>query len=107
MQKALIAVACAASLLVPVTAQAGEVHSREVRQQHRIYDGVQDGQLTQREYATLERQEYRLNQQRRNDLHDGDGRDGLTRGQYYRLNRDENHLSHEIHRDNHNDRRPH
>lgn len=107
MQKALIAIACAASLLVPVTAQAGEVYNREVRQQHRVYDGVEDGQLTQREYATLQRQEYRLNEQRQDDLHDGDGRDGLTRGQYVRFNREENHLSREIYRDKHNDHRPH
>ena len=107
MQKALIAIACAASLLVPITAQAGEVHNREIRQQHRIYDGVADGQLTQREYTSLERQEYRLNEQRQDDLHDGDGRDGLSRGQYLRLNRDENRLSREIYRDKHNDRFPH
>jgi hypothetical protein len=102
MYKSLLTVLCAASVLAPLGAQAGEVSHREVRQQHRIYQGVQNGTIAPREYAHLEQQEARLNAQRVRDLHDGDGRDGLDRRQYVQLNRDENHLSREIYRAKHN-----
>jgi hypothetical protein len=103
MYKPLFAVLCAVSVLAPLSAQAGEVSHREGHQQYRIYQGVQNGTISGREYAHLERQESRLNAQRVSDLHDGDGNDGLNRRQYTRLNREENHLSREIYRAKHND----
>jgi hypothetical protein len=102
MYKSLFTVLCAASVLAPLSAQAGEVSHRETRQQHRIYQGVQNGTISGREYAHLERQEARLNAQRARDLHDGDGNNGLDRRQYVQLNREENHLSREIYRTKHN-----
>jgi hypothetical protein len=102
MYKSLFAVLCAASVLAPLSAQAGEVSHREVRQQHRIYQGVQNGTISGREYTHLQGQEARLNAQRVRDLRDGDGNDGLNRRQYVRLNHEENHLSREIYRAKHN-----
>lgn len=101
MYKSLIAALCAASVIVPLSAQAGEVGHRELNQQHRIYAGVKNGTLSPREYATIEQREARLNAQRVRDLHDGDGRDGLDGRQYVRLNREENHLSRTIYRTKH------
>lgn len=101
MYKPLFAILCAASIFAPVAAQAGEVSHREINQQHRIYQGVQNGTLSAREYANIERNEARLNAQRERDLHDGDGKDGLSRHQYVQLNREENHLSRKIYRDKH------
>ncbi len=103
MYKSLLTVLCAASIIAPLGAQAGEVRNREAWQQNRIYQGVQNGSISRREYAHLEGQESRLNAQRERDLHDGDGSDGLDRRQYAQLNREENHLSHEIYRSKHND----
>jgi hypothetical protein len=105
MYKLALTALCAMSLLAPLSAQAGEVNHREAWQQHRIYQGVKSGSVSPREYAHLERDEYRLNAQRMRDLHDGDGRDGLDRRQYVQLNREENHISRQIYRDKHN-RRP-
>jgi hypothetical protein len=102
MYKSLFAVLCAASVIAPLSAQAGEVSHREIRQQHRIYQGVQNGTISGREYTHLENQEARLNVQRVRDLHDGDGRDGLNGRQTVQLNREENHLSREIYRAKHN-----
>jgi hypothetical protein len=101
MYKPVLAFLCAASIIAPLSAQAGEVRNREIRQEHRIYQGVRNDTLSPREYATLQRQEYRLNEQRNDFLHDGDGRDGLTHAQYRQLNREENRLSHNIYRAKH------
>lgn len=102
MYKPVLAFLCLASVIAPLGAQAGEVRNREIRQERRIYAGVKNDTLSPREYAHLQRQEYRLNEQRNDFLHDGDGRDGLTRAQHRQLNREENHLSREIYRDKHN-----
>jgi hypothetical protein len=83
---------CALSMLTPLAAQAGEVSHRETRQQHRIYQGVQNGSVSPAEYNRLEREEYRLNEQRERG------------GQRVKLNREENHLSRQIYRDKHNSR---
>lgn len=104
MYKVALTALCALSMLTPLAAQAGEVSHRETRQQHRIYQGVQNGSVSPAEYNRLEREEYRLNAQRQRDLHDGDGRDGLDRGERVKLNREENHLSHRIYRAKHNGR---
>lgn len=101
MYKPLFAVLCAACVLAPLSARAGEVSHREAHQQYRIYQGVRNGTISASEYANLERQESRLNAQRVRDLRDGDGNDGLNRRQYVRLNREENRLSRKIYRVKH------
>lgn len=98
MIKTLLAVICAAGALAPLAAHAGEVAHRETRQENRIYRGVQNGTLTNREYDRLQSQEARLNVLRTRDLHSGDG---LSRREYVQLNRDENRLSRGIYRTKH------
>ena len=98
---ALVAVTLIAPLIAtPLAAQAGEVYNREHRQQDRIYNGVRNGSLTQREYNNLEGRETRLNNQRTEDLEHHDGR--LTGAEYRQLNREANRDSRAIYRDKHN-----
>lgn len=101
MYKYVLALACAAAFAAPLTAQAGEVHHRQVRQEQRIDAGVDNGTLSAREAARLQSQEARLAAQRSKDLHDGDGRDGLSGRQFLHLNREQNRLSREIYREKH------
>ena len=101
MFKSLLALACAVAVIAPMSARAGEVHNRQVRQEHRIAQGIEGGTLSPREAARLQSQEARLNAQRQRDLHDGDGSDGLSKHQFVRLNREQNHLSREIYRTKH------
>jgi hypothetical protein len=96
--KALFALLCAAGMLTPLAAQAGEVRHREIRQENRIYQGVQYGTLTTQEYDRLQADEARLNDLRARDLHSGGG---LSRAEYRQLNADENRLSHQIYRTKH------
>lgn len=102
-RKLLITALCMAALM-PVAAQAGEVRNREVRQENRVYQGVQSGQLTRGEYDRLQNSEARVNDQRRNDLYHDDGH--LTGAQYRQLNREENRLSNRIYVDKHNNVKP-
>lgn len=73
MHKALFAVLCTSAILAPGAARAGEIRNREVRQETRIYQGVRSDQLTGREYDSLQRQETRLNDERTDDLQRNDG----------------------------------
>ncbi len=98
MTKALSTLLCAAALLTPLAAQAGEVRHREVRQENRIYQGVHNDTLTTSEYDRLQADEARLNDLRARDLHSGGG---LSHAEYVQLNRDENRLSHAIYRTKH------
>jgi len=100
----LLTTLCLAAFM-PMAAQAGEVRNREVRQENRIYQGVQSDQLTRGEYDRLQRGEARINDQRRNDLYRNDGH--LTGAQYQKLNREENRLSSRIYIDKHNNVKPH
>ena len=99
MTKALFALLCAAGMLTPLAARAGEVRNREVRQENRIYQGVDHGSLTTGEYDRLQAQEARLAALRARDQRSGDG---ISRREYLQLNRDENHVSRDIYRDKHN-----
>lgn len=101
MFKTLFALACAAAISAPMSARAGEVHNRQIRQEHRIAQGASSGTLSPREDARLQAQEARLNAQRQRDLHDGDGSDGLSARQAVHLNHEQNHLSREIYRAKH------
>jgi hypothetical protein len=87
----------AAGLLIS-TLNAGEIHRRQVRQQKRIGQGAQSGQLTARETARLERKEVRLNRQIRRDRADGGG---LSAKERARIDRKQDRLSREIYREKH------
>jgi len=98
MTKGILTLLCAATILAPVAAQAGEVRNREMHQQSRIYAGVRNGSIDPGEYRQLERSEDRLDDLRARDLRSGGG---LSRREYVQLNRDENRLSHKIYHDKH------
>ena len=90
------------TLLMAPASFAGEVGRRQINQQKRIAEGIESGQLTPRETATLEKQEARLQAEKVDMKEDNGGR--LTKKDVYRLNKQENRLSHEIYRDKHNRR---
>jgi hypothetical protein len=87
-------------VLNPTTASAGEVYNRELNQQYRIYKGVENGQISAREFRNLEIREARLDAQRRYDLYKDGGH--LTAQDRARLNARENRISNSIYRDRHN-----
>jgi hypothetical protein len=69
------------------------------RQQERIAQGVQSGELTPRETARLERKEARVQREIRRDRAAHGGH--LTPGEKARINRQQNRLSREIYREKH------
>jgi hypothetical protein len=79
-------------------AMAGPFTWRESRQQVRIYQGVDSGQITQREFRHLERQQGRIEAYRERAWSDGT----LTPGEACRLTREQNRASRHIWRAKHN-----
>jgi hypothetical protein len=77
-----------------------QVNKRRENQQDRIAQGVQSGQLSPGETASLENQERALNGEVRADRKANDGK--LTSAERKQINRQQNVLSHEIYRDKHN-----
>ncbi len=98
MKKIISAALCAATLLVPTVAFAGPIQQRQVNQQQRIYNGVQNGSLTGKEYRNLQRREQSIAAQRYRDVHDGGG---LTAYERQRLNARQNNVSQAIYREKH------
>ncbi len=104
--KTLMAGVIAGSLLLgslPALAQSTydpKIDAREQRQQERIQQGVQSGQLTPREANHLEAQQGRI--QAREDRLKADG--NLTPAERARLTREQNHASRNIYRKKHNER---
>ena len=82
------------------SAFAGRIGYREQRQQKRIAEGIESGQLTPREAAKLEKQEARLNYEVRDFREDNGGK--LTPREQAKVNRQLNQLSKEIYRLKHN-----
>ncbi len=81
-----------------VVAMAGPFTWREERRQARIYHGVDSGQITQREYRFLEREQGRIEANRQRAWADG----VLTPGEACRLAREQNCTSRDIWRAKHN-----
>lgn len=79
-------------------AMAGPFIRREARQQARIYQGVQSGQITQGEYQRLEREQGRIEADREHAWSDGT----FTPREACRLTREQNRASHHIWRARHN-----
>ena len=79
-------------------AMAGPFTWRETRQQTRIYQGVDSGQITHREFRHLERQQGRIETYRQQAWSDG----VLTPGEACRLTREQNRISRDIWRAKHN-----
>ena len=84
-------------------AMAGEVDRREERQQDRIGQGVQSGQLTPGETAHLEKQEQRIDNQVKAERAANGGH--LTAAERQQVNREQNRESRRIYAAKHNARR--
>ena len=98
-------IAMAATVIVlgvSLSAGAAEVDRRERRQQERIAEGVQSGELTPRETARLERKEARIDREIKRDRAASGGT--LTPAERRKINRQQNRLSRQIYRDKHNAR---
>jgi hypothetical protein len=80
------------------TANAADIHAREVRQQRRIAQGVRTGNLTPREAARLENKEAALHREIHRDRIDGPG---LTLKERQKIARQQNHISRKIYRESH------
>ena len=83
-------------------AMAAEVDRREDRQQERIGQGVESGQLTPGETARLELQEQRIDNQVKAERAANGGH--LTAGERAQVNREENRESRRIYAAKHNAR---
>lgn len=92
----------AAALLVGLAAPAfaAEVDARLDRQQDRIAQGVESGQLTPGETARLEHKEAKTRREIRRDRAKNGGR--LTPAEKAKINREENRTSRQIYRAKHN-----
>ncbi len=96
--------ALALSLAVPAaSALAAEVDRREARQQARIAEGVQSGELTPRETARLERKEARIHREVRRDRAENGGT--LTPAERASIDRQQNRVSRQIYRQKHDPQR--
>jgi hypothetical protein len=75
-----------------------QVVDRDVNQQERVEQGLQQGQLTTREAGQIERQESRIDQTEARDLKDGK----LSPAEQAHIDQMQNHASRDIYRDRHN-----
>ena len=96
MKKMLMATALAAACVS--TANAGNIHTREIRQQRRIAEGIRMGNLTPHEAAGLENREAALRREIRRDRIDGPG---LTLNEREKIALQQNRISSQIYRESH------
>jgi polyhydroxyalkanoate synthesis regulator phasin len=78
-------------------AEAGTITKREERQQKRIAEGVESGQLTTKETARLEREQAKIETDREKAWSDG----SLTKKEKGKLTREQNRASRRIYRQKH------
>lgn len=76
------------------------INKREVRQRHRIKDGVKDGELTKGEAAKLVKGEKQIQADKKQAKSDGT----VTKQERLKLQKEENQESRKINRMKHNDR---
>ena len=91
------------ALLIATSASADgprtdQVVERDVNQQERVEQGLQQGQLTTREAGQLEQQESRIDRTEARDLKDGK----LSPAEQTHINQMQNQASRDIYRDRHN-----
>jgi hypothetical protein len=89
-------IACA--IAFPTIASAGPLQNRLNHQNKRIYNGVQNGSLSLKEYQRLEHREDAIQAQRAKDIRDGGG---LTPLEAFKLNWRLNQQSHRIYQQKH------
>lgn len=77
--------------------QAGEVVNRERRQQERIGQGVQSGELTAKETQRLEKEQVKIEADRKQALADGK----LTKRERAELHKEQDRASRHIYRQKH------
>lgn len=82
--------------------RVNQVDQRQVNQQERIGQGIKSGSLTAGEAEHLEKNEARIQQQKKADMAAHGGH--LTKQEQRQLNREQNAQSHAIYRDKHNSR---
>ncbi|HLO85422.1 MAG TPA: hypothetical protein VK203_10515 [Nostocaceae cyanobacterium] len=100
MTRFILLLICTSVIFAPLTANAGQIQRREVRQEQRIYHGVRNYQISPREYRKLEQREAAINAQRQRYLRVNQGR--LTPAQYRQLNQRLDRNSRVIYRYKHN-----
>lgn len=83
-----------ASFISVSTVQAGEIVDRERRQQERIGQGVQSGELTAKETQRLEKQQGKIEADREKALADGK----MTKKERAKLRTEQNRASYHIYR---------
>jgi hypothetical protein len=99
MKRTLIIVAMATLSCGSAFAQtAASETARDTAQQGRIEQGLQSGQLSTHEAASLEHQEQRVDRTEARDMRDGT----LTTGEKAQIQREQNHVSSDIYQDKHN-----
>ena len=97
---AIVMVAMVFALVTADAAMAGRVKNRQVKQQKRIHQGAQSGELTKREARRLQKEQRHINRAKKRALSDGE----LTRNERIRLERKQDRASRHIYRGKHNDR---
>ncbi len=101
MKKMVILMTAMVFTLVAVDAAlAGRVKNRQVRQQKRIHQGVQSGELTKRETVRLQKEQRHINRTKKRALSDGE----LTRKERIRLEKKQDRASRHVYKAKHNDR---
>ena len=80
--------------------RVNEVNQREENQQKRIANGINNGSLSPKETANLERREASVEKQEKADMAKHNVH--LTKAEQRQLNRRENHISKSIYKDKHN-----
>ena len=78
-------------VLSSAPAFAQNVNKRQAHQQHRIAEGIENGTLTPKETARLEKQEARINQLEAKDRQSGGGLSPKERNELNRLLNSESH----------------
>jgi hypothetical protein len=114
-KKSLFLVVAAGSLALSVAAHADEnspvdpghprvteVQKRQENQQDRIGKGIENGKLTPKEAANLEKRENNIEKRKEADMAAHNGH--LTKAETRQLNRQENHVSKKIYNKKHNAR---
>ncbi len=97
---AIVMVAMVFALVTVDAALAGRVKNRQVKQQKRIHQGVNSGELTRRETVRLKKEQRHINRAKKRALSDGE----LTRKERIRLEKKQDRASRHVYRAKHNER---
>ncbi len=97
----ILMVAMVFALVTADAAMAGRVKNRQVKQQKRIHQGTQSGELTKRETRRLQKEQRHINRAKKRAMSDGN----VTPKERVRLERKQDRASRHIYRGKHNDRK--